>query len=131
MGYSNLAREEADKMAKRSEQKLLLVCVLFVFVCLLLSGGSRLIGSDVQVDPMPARSFASIRAVLSSPVERHAETGCAPGRSQSTQRVQINPAPENRSLQRIALCDANGNVIGEKTYMRAVYQAFVLGDGFV
>ena len=119
-------------MAKRSEQKLLLVCVLFVFVCLLLSGGSRLIGSDdMQVDPMPARSFASIRAVLSSPVECHAETSCAPGRSQSAQRVQINPAPENRSLQRIALCDANGNVIGEKTYIRAVYQAFVLGDGFV
>lgn len=131
MGYSNLAREEADKMAKRSEQKLLLVCALFVFVCLLLSGGSRLIGTDSQMEPMPERSFASIRAVLTSPVERHAETGYVPGRSQSTQRAQTNPAPENRIPYHIALCDANGNVLGERTYMRAVYQVFVLGDGFV
>ena len=85
MGYSNLAREEANGMAKKSGRTLVLACVLFVFVCLLLSGGWRLIGSSAQEENTPVRPAASIRAVLSSPAAYRMETGIAQRRDQSAQ----------------------------------------------
>ena len=45
MGNTNLMREEACVMRKRSERSLVLFSMIFVFACLLLSGGSRLIGA--------------------------------------------------------------------------------------
>lgn len=118
-------------MAKRSGRSLLFVCTLFVFACLLISGGSRLIGSDVQENPIPVRSAASIRAVLTNAITHRAQVGVQLRHEQRSQYMQALPAPEDRSLNHLTLCDANGNVLGEKTYMRAVYQSFVLGDGFV
>ena len=46
MGNPNLMREEACVMRKRSERSLVLFAMIFVFACLLLSGGSRLIGHE-------------------------------------------------------------------------------------
>jgi hypothetical protein len=41
------------------------------------------------------------------------------------------PAQEDQALKRLVLSDSNGNVLAGDTYMRAVYQAFALDDGFV
>ena len=118
-------------MAKKSERSLMLFCVLFIFGCLLLSGGWRLVGSRAQEESMQVRPFATIRAVLSGAIASRTETGMAVRRDQSAQRMQPVPAPQESILIHRVLSDANGNVLAGKTYMRAVYQAFVLGDGFV
>lgn len=131
MGYPNLAWEEADVMAKKSERSLLLVCMLFVFVCLLLSGGSRLIGSEIQEKPMQLRPPESICAELSRVIAQRIESSLVIRREHSAPYIQVTPERQDRMLSHRALSDANGNILGSRTYMRSVYQSFALGDGFV
>jgi len=132
MGYLNLAREEADEMAKKGERSLVLLCVVFGFVCLLLSGGWRLVGTAAGgEEPMPVREFAQVRAVLSQAQEPPAQTGVSVQREESAQRMHAAPVPQDQALNPRVTSDANGNVLLGQTYMRAVYQAFALDDGFV
>ena len=98
--------------------------VLFVFVCLLLAGAGRLIASEGQ---------------------RQAWLCAAPNAAQeplTDARQEIRPGGEhrfafsaNREGQRAAALlqrrDANGNILpGSESYMKTVYRAFPLGDGF-
>ena len=131
MGYPNLAREEAGEMARKSERKLLLACMLFVFACVILSGGWRLVAGYGEDQSMPVRPYAQIRAVLSAAPVQPSQTVSPVRREAGTQRMHIAPAPENRSLNHSVASDSNGNVLAAGTYMRAVYQAFALDDGFV
>ena len=118
-------------MKRRSEQSLVLFMVCFAFLCLLLSGGERLIGMQGEKNAAPERPAALMcRAFVAVPTQR-AETGAAQLRTGCAQRCDRAPAPENTILSPRAACDANGNVLGAKTYLHAVYQAFVLDDGFV
>ena len=118
-------------MANRSERSLTLSVLLFVFVCLLLSGGGRLIGSSSEAAPDSCRHQMPVRAALTSVPAPCSELGEAPDRGQSAPRFTAAPAPESLNLHLRVLCDANGNVLGGKTYLHTVYQAFTLGDGFV
>ena len=118
-------------MERRSERFVALLAVLFVFSCLLLSGGSRLIGFSGEEIPVPVRQVMHVHAALSRMPEPSAELASVPARQQSTVRVVAVPAEENLILNHRVQCDANGNVIGAKDYLHAVYQAFALGDGFV
>lgn len=130
MGYPNLAREEAKNMAKKSERSLLLWCMLFAFACLLLSGGGRLIASEDE-PLIPARPAASIRAVLCNAPASLRQTGTVVLKSAALKRLQAEPAPDHREADHSVISDANGNVLLGRTYIRAVYQAFTLDDGFV
>lgn len=118
-------------MAKKSERSLVLLCVLFVFVCLLLSGGSRLIGSNMHEENLPERPFASIRTVLCAPAGQISMIGSVQRREQGAQKEQSAPSLVHRNLNPRVTRDANGNVLASRTYMREVYQAFALDDGFV
>lgn len=118
-------------MARRSGRSLVLLLAVFVFACLLLSGGSRLIGAQGEEESMPEQENVLVRAALVSAPAPKAETGSTHQREQSVQRRVQTPAPERRLLNLLAECDANGNVLKERTYLRAVYQAFALGDAFV
>ena len=131
MGYPNLEREEAGEMTRKSEQKLLLACMLFVFACVILSGGWRLVGGQPQADLIPARNYVQIRAVLSPAPAQPSQSVSLVRRENGMQRMPVAPTPVNRTLYHSIASDSNGNVIAAGTYMRAVYQAFTLDDGFV
>ncbi|MBR5302839.1 MAG: hypothetical protein IKU38_08395 [Clostridia bacterium] len=118
-------------MGRKSERKLLLACMLFVFACVILSGGWRLVAANAQEAPLPVRSYAQIRAVLSAAPAQPSQTVSPVRRDAGMQRMHIAPAPENRTLNLSVASDSNGNVLAGGTYMRAVYQAFTLDDGFV
>lgn len=118
-------------MAKKSERSLLLVCMLFVFVCLLLSGGWRLVGSEEENNLIRIRPVASVRAVLTSPSEQRIPTGSVIRKGMIDERIHAVAIQDHLRLTRLVQSDANGNVLAGRTYMRAVYQAFVLDDGFV
>lgn len=118
-------------MARKSERSLVFLLLGFAFVCLLLSGGSRLIGAQGEEEPAPVQAASLVRAAFVSAPAPRAETGAAQMREHSVQRHAQTPAPEPPVLSGLAACDANGNVLGSQPYLRTVYQSFVLGDGFV
>ena len=118
-------------MARKSERSIVFLFICFVFICLLLGGGSRLIGEQGEGEAMPEQAASPMRAAFVSAPAPKAETGTAHQREHIVQRHAQAPAPENRVLNILAQCDANGNVLKGRSYLRAVYQAFALGDGFV
>lgn len=118
-------------MASRSERSLFFLLVCFAFIGLLLGGGSRLIGTQGEENAMPERPDSLVRAAFVSAPAPKAETGTSHPRVHSVQRHTQAPAPESLTLNTLAVCDANGNVLKGRSYLRAVYQAFALGDGFV
>lgn len=109
---------------------MLCVCIL-LFSGLLLCGGTRLIGS--QQEEAPRDRMVVKAAYLCS----------APPQNQETQQgVQEQPKGERTDAALVAVVspgnpsitlkrDANGNVLFHKSYLKTVYQAFSLGDGFV
>ena len=131
MGYPNLEREEAGNMTRKCERKLLLACMLFAFACLILSGGWRLVASQGEDDWTPVRPYAQIRAVISAAPAQMSQTISSVCRDAGVLRMHVASVPENRSLNHSVPSDSNGNVLAAGTYMRAVYQAFALDDGFV
>lgn len=100
-----------------------------MFVLLLLGGGRRLIGSQDAPQASVPRPALVRAAWVSAPATRE-ETHHVGERAPATQRIGVMHAPENRTPVRRALSDANGNVLASRTYLRTVYQAFALGDGF-
>ena len=118
-------------MPRKREQSLVLALVCFAFLGLLLSGGSRLIGAQDRAKAATERADALQRASFVSVPAPKAETGTAHQRGPVVQRcvcarLQESPAPDS-----LAACDSNGNVLKSRSYLHEVYQAFVLGDGFV
>lgn len=118
-------------MTRKSERSVLLFCMLFAFACLLLGGGWRLVGCQQEDDLIPVRPYAAIRTALSSGQTNTQESLSVARRTAYEQRMRSMPAADHQALKRSVLSDANGNVIAAGTYMHAVYQAFVLDDGFV
>ena len=116
-------------MRKRGERCFVLLPLLIVFCCLLLSGGSRLIGCEGE-ETVYVQPPAILRSALCSAPAQAEQTGCDPARDradklQSTAASMIHDEPDT-----YVCSDANGNVLRRQTYLRAVYQAFSLGDGF-
>lgn len=118
-------------MRKRNERSLVLFALIFVFACLLLTGGSRLIGHEGEDTSPPVRSVSAISAAISAMPASASEAGHAPVRGMDRQSTVRICAEDGVSLRTITISDANGNVLSSGTYMHAVYQAFSLGDGFV
>ena len=118
-------------MAKKSERSLLLFVMLFAFACLLLSGGWRLVAVGQPDDPIPVRPYTAIRAAISHAHPGVQESVSLARRAAHEQRMPSVPVQDHQVLNCSVPSDANGNVLAAGTYMRAVYQAFVLDDGFV
>lgn len=110
----------------------LFACVAVAFLCLLLSGASRLIGHTEAAQPALPISAARNAYLCSTPVSAQEADGQS-GRStlpDSPWARRDPPRPCRLNGMPAAVRDANGNVLFSKTYLRAVYQAFSLGDGF-
>jgi len=131
MGNPNHMREEARDMTKRSERSLVLFAVIFVFACLLLSGGSRLIGHTVEDVPVQMADVSRVRTAFSAAPAPLCEMGIEPIQKAETIRGTRSETPKGAAAAARVICDANGNVLTCRSYLHAVYQAFSLGDGFV
>ena len=116
-------------MASRAMRALLMAVCAMAFVCLLLSGAPRLVASDAEAVSV---SEIGVRAALTAPA-RQDEPDTAASAQTPVRRGE-------RAVQTVSLCasaapalrcDANGNVLTRESYLRAVYRAFSLGDGFV
>ena len=118
-------------MKNRSVRTLLFYASVFVFLCVLLSGGSRLIGHvDETTDPQPQRLPGSIPARLTAVQVSSAEEAWPQQNRQPQAKKVMISSSLIQAVNIPVLCDANGNVLGHRSYMREVYQVFSLGDGF-
>ncbi|MBR3796775.1 MAG: hypothetical protein IKK34_12240 [Clostridia bacterium] len=117
-------------MRKRGERYLLILPLLIVFCCLLLSGGSRLIGREGE-ETVAVQLPPALRGVLCVAPARPAETGCVSVLKRTDSVQTIAEAMIHERPDASVCSDANGNVLRQETYLHAVYQAFSLGDGFV
>ena len=112
--------------------KLLMGLFVTCFALLLVTGGGRLIGHHDPLilldEEMPTEvCLASLQASIE-------QTKPAALRERESQRSDQHAHPNEilSAAKSPALCrDSNGNILVGCSYMRAVYQAFALGDGFV
>jgi len=115
-------------MRNQARNALLALC-LALFACLLLSGAQRLIASG---EDRPSCATVTVQAYL---------CGAPADAAQADRQNDARARWEGRAaeaVQALADCapggacsDANGNVLTSAvSYLRTVYQAFVLGDGF-
>lgn len=113
---------------RRSLSAFFLAFCAMAFACLVLCGASRLIAGAPEGEK-PADMAEPAQAYFISPA---AESLCQADK-QTPLRCEIMPAvcvrQAEASLPRVQR-DANGNVLSGVSYLRAVYQAFALGDGF-
>jgi len=108
-----------------------LVCMLF-FVFLLIAGSHRLIGgSSESENPVPFTSVAAVSSAFTAIPAVRAESSSPVSRTSSLSKQCICVATVRPPIQLSVLSDANGNVLGHRSYIHEVYQAFVLNDGFV
>ena len=111
--------------------KLLLCAFLVCFAFLLVTGADRLIACDeptvVFVESVPASAYTCS-------MQTHSElNGPLESKVYEAQRKDLPAHPDKSVLRMEAAgicCDSNGNILAACSYMRAVYQAFALGDGF-
>lgn len=107
--------------------RILMALFSLTFICALLSGAGRLLGGrePQQPDVPPALS------TLSAVIPRDAEQSTAPSEQEAVRRVPQAAALQERDAGVVcAQTDANGNVLRGESYLRTVYRAFALGDGF-
>ena len=113
-------------------RSMLFAASLALFACLLLSGAQRLIGSQLQGGQSPAAAPAQAYLCSASPAYvLSTEDGSRDKAGEYRDSVDALPAGRPFAQPRGARADANGNVIASGiSYLRSVYQAFALGDGF-
>ena len=116
-------------MEGQAVSRLFLSLCAFALLCVLLSGLPRLIGEEPQgASAAPEPKQACLTASASADELCGAPRAEAFLRSrEQAMRVARLCAPPVPELRR----DANGNVLAGASYLRTVYRAFSLGDGFV
>ena len=80
---------------------------------------------------MLGQAVADISAALRcAPAPQMQEAG-APGQTQRGGSHRETACPQaGLSPARTVCCDANGNILSAQSYLRTVYRAFALSDGF-
>lgn len=113
-------------------RRMLLAASLALFACLLLSGAQRLIGCQAQSGQSSAAAPAQAYLCSAAPsYAQSAEEGARGETGEHRSAFDALPAGSPCAQPRGARADANGNVIASGvSYLRSVYQAFALGDGF-
>lgn len=119
-------------MAVGQGRRMLLAASLALFACLLLSGAQRLIGcQEPSGQSLAAASAQVYLCSAASPFAQSAEDGSRGETGEHRSAFDALPAGRPCAQPRGARADANGNVIASGvSYLRSVYQAFALGDGF-
>lgn len=123
-------QEGGARMKRENGLALLLSAFAIAFVCVLLSGAGRLVGREEMpeeaVRPVAVQVCLTVSSGESREAGREAEgSDVHRGPLASVQETPACRAPVSASRR-----DANGNVLRGASYLRTVYQAFALGDGF-
>ena len=120
-------------MKRTCWRDLLFAMTLLAFSCLLLMGGSRLIAMPDEAASAILPSESWMEASLTCPPPQPAQNVLAEGEEEGRIRCSFPVCVDNtgNEMRFLSDTDANGNIIRHASYMRAVYQAFALGDGFV
>lgn len=117
----------ARALKGRPGLRLLLAFFALTFACVLLSGAGRLLGAQAQ---QPCESLPAVVS-LTAPAAREASESVFASGQESLRRAPEGEAPQEQpACAPRALTDANGNVLRGMSYLRTVYSAFALGDGF-
>lgn len=105
---------------------------LLVFACILLSGGQRLIGFDgaVQPKPLSVQTVNLVQSEWTAAPAPQGQSGCLSEKKHLTEKQSMCMVIPKEHPSMYVLSDANGNVLGCRSYIHEVYQAFVLSDGF-
>ena len=125
-------QEGGARMKRENGLALLLSAFAIAFVCVLLSGAGRLVareeGRQEAVRPV------AVQACLTASSGESREAGRRQAEDSGDVRrgplASLQAAPMRRAPVNAARSDANGNVLRGASYLRTVYQAFALGDGF-
>lgn len=118
-------------MQRNGVRSLALLSVMIAFAFLLLCGGSRLIGHADELRPYQQELRVVLDAAFSQAPQKAEETMLAERNDLRLQRGVAIKADREYRIPAFVICDANGNVLRCGSYLREVYQAFSLGDGFV
>lgn len=123
--------EGGARMRRMNGLAMLLTVFVLAFVCVLLSGAGRLVAREEaqQEAVCPVAVQVCLNAVSSAgqEIERRAING---GDAHRRLTASLRAAPMRIAVRSAAHSDANGNVLRGASYLRTVYQAFALGDGF-
>jgi len=119
-------------MKEKSIRSLVLGMAMFLFVCLLLSGSPRLIGreDDAILPGSSCRALNSIPVSFTAVNMTQSESASPLQGRTLLARREILCVSSPHDLPVPVMCDANGNVLGQRSYMHEVYHVFSLGDGF-
>lgn len=118
-------------MNKPLWQSALLAFAVLAFSCLLLGGGSRLIAMPEEGAMSLIPPPAVMKASLTCPPMEQAQTLHAQRAQERQFFTDASIVREDGEIAfRLPQTDANGNILRQTSYMRAVYQVFALGDGF-
>ena len=119
-------------MNSKSIRSLLFSASVFVFLCLLISGRSRLIGhADGFEEASLPRILRCVPAQLTAGPAPAAEDVCPQPNRQLMSKKEYSLPFSLYELPVCVMCDANGNVLSHRSYIHEVYYVFSLGDGFV
>lgn len=123
--------EGGARMKRGNGLAMLLSAFVLAFVCVLLSGAGRLVareeGRQEAVHPVAVQVCLTASSGESREAGRQAEDS---GDVRRGPLASVQAAPMRRAPVNAARSDANGNVLRGASYLRTVYQAFALGDGF-
>lgn len=109
------------------------ILVLFVFACLLLAGSQRLIAlSDTPKEIPDLSGREAWFCAAPTAAQEQLPDGQKGSRVDGEKSIAVASGQWKQQVEAISTrCDANGNILpGNGRYMKAVYQAFPLGDGF-
>ena len=114
-------------MKGKAGLRLLLALFALSFACVLLSGMGRLLGTEAQ---QPSQVLPALVS-LTAPTVREAVEGALDFCQESLRRMPWSEQPQAQTAGAPRTqTDANGNVLRARSYLRTVYSAFALGDGF-
>ena len=121
-------------MRQSGMQKLMLFCFAMVFAALFVSGAPRLIASGDDVKHEVGIRNGAVQTYWCDMVHSElldGQSACC-GEDRTVLRMAADRFYAHTGVHDCAVlnADANGNLLREVSYMRSVYQAFALGDGF-
>lgn len=132
MGFHSYVREEAAAMNRLHMRSVALAFSLFVFTCLLVTGGYRLVGHECAQEQFHRdEPVVAVRGLLCAPPEQRPEVSLTMQREKALQSAGYSVYMRCQRPCACVCSDANGNILGSESYLHAVYQLFSLGDGFV
>lgn len=118
-------------MKSKAGRMIIFTLCCLTFACLFISGAERLIERGEKAPRLPEiRHVVTAYLTSSQTHAEHAEHH-APGETQAERKSSCTLQEEAQRIEHALLrTDANGNILGSRSYIRAVYHVFPLSDGF-